>query len=141
MSQPDEVFPVEFKHETVSKAVKGMVDGTISVDWESIMFKGLHGQRNLDTVTNHWASLLACVTQYCSGKYEGKTLADLEQKLFEDVAFLRACSVLKEAYTPSRAEEDIKKLNERMDSTNNLLLEVLKVNKTILEILENIAKD
>ena len=133
----DNLFTHEFRRETVEKMVRGLVADTIKFDLSSPYFTD---ENNLKNAATAWGKFAGITIRYCSGKYHGKELDDLEQEMFKCIVELRTYGALKEQYTPSKIEQDVAKLNARMDSTNNLMIEVLATLKKILEIFESLGE-
>jgi hypothetical protein len=142
--EPAELFPVEFRRATVQKVVRGLVDGSLmlTIDTPPPFMKHVTDPKIAsdagEVIGKAWADLIVGVNEYCSGNHQGKDLDKVESKIFWAYAQLRVYQAIKEEYSPNQMEQDIAKFNARIDSTNNLLLEVLKVNKRIVEILESI---
>ncbi|HVB95562.1 MAG TPA: hypothetical protein VND41_03045 [Nitrososphaerales archaeon] len=159
-----ELFSKEFRHDTAVKVVKGVADGSIRMNVLHLsgMVENLRnnprlkvaaeviGQTDEELIKNilelvqgalkTWTELTVLVRDYCSGEYQGEKLDSIELAVFEDTLILRGYSVFEENYSPSKVEQEIGRINQRIDSTNALLGELLRVTKAVLEVIEGLDK-
>lgn len=125
----DDLFPVEFRHEQVTKFVRGLIEGTITLKGYTTRLE----PQLRDAVIKSHSELITDITNYVSGKLRREELDALEQKLFQWLAIMKITDGIEEKITESQMEREIRALQLRIDSTNTLLLEVMTILKEFMK--------
>jgi hypothetical protein len=131
MTEADEVLTTEFKHETVSQFARAYITGKIRIspiDAEDSNQKMLI--RAYEKITQH-------LTEYFSSSQSHKERAEVEDQLIYDIAWLRGNHLIQEDTVPVTVMQDeINRLHERVDATNDLLSATLAVVKELVVRLD-----
>ena len=127
--KPPELVRSEFCRETVERIARGITQGWMRFDWEE--------KTDLHTT---WGHLCKQVSVWLSQGEMDPERGALESLIVENYILLQGAGLLKEAYSQTKVEDDIKNLNARLDSNNNLLLKALKAFTKTQEDVEFIRK-
>jgi hypothetical protein len=121
----DELFPTEFRHEQVTRLIKGLVEGSIKIrPFPTNLDESIKNLLN-QTI----AQLINDIGNYVSGKLHGQELENLEQRMFTWLTLMKIGNALDEEITETQIEREIRALHQRIDSTNMLLLEIMTLLK------------
>lgn len=126
----EELFPLEFRHETVLRVVRGWVDGSIKFDLGKL-------EEGNSFVSLKLAELVISIKEYCN-KHSHERMEELEKMIFSNYVQLKSVEYLVEdSFSISQMEREILNINKKLESNNALLSEVLKIIKAVLEELED----
>lgn len=123
----DEVFSTEFRHDVVMKFVKGLVDGSIKIETDG------RSKEGKELIARYASQIVNDVNKYVSRRVDGESLDDVEHRIFSIIAILRSGNVLIDEPSTSQVEEEIKRLHAKIDSTNSLLAEILRILKELVK--------
>jgi hypothetical protein len=129
VSEDTELLPAEYRHEVVGKFVKDFLEGRIKLYMPST-------EKDVERLAIVIDEITRLMTEYCSGKYHGEQLSQLEQQIFKVLTVLRGYKLVEDQKVNiSAIEQEIKRIDARIDSTNKLLKEILAVLKELLKRL------
>src|SRR5688500_3616036 len=96
----DDVFTSEFRHETVIKFIKDVLNGTIA-------FKPLIplSENQEHPILKEYAEISVNIEQYVSGKLKGEELDKVEAEIFGSIISLKIMNIVEERYNKSKIEE------------------------------------
>lgn len=126
-----EVSIAEYRHEIVLKFAKGIVEGTIYVELTKIV------KANVAATARMQVKMNDNIEKLFSGKLTPQELDVVEKEIFDTMCLFRSARLLSEnSVNASEMEKRIDNLQARIDSTNNLLLQVLAVLKELVKMAD-----
>ena len=129
----EDIFTAEFRHETVIKFVKRLINGSIEIQSPTGITLD---KKTLDFLVADNAQLLKDITDYVSGKLTGEELGIVEERIFNIYTRRRISQTIKEVYSKDNVEKDIELLHTRIESTNALLGQILILLKELMKKLD-----
>ena len=129
----EDIFTAEFRHETVIKFVKRLINGSIEIQSPTGITLD---KKTLDFLVADNAQLLKDITDYVSGKLTGEELGIVEERIFNIYTRRRISQTIKEVYSKDNVEKDIELLHTQIESTNALLGQILILLKELMKKLD-----
>ena len=124
----DDTFTSEFRHDTVVKFIKDLLDGSAKLS----RIPDLESETGKFAVQTY-ANLCTNIEKYGSGKFSGDELVKIESEIFYHLVTARMSGTITNEYNISKFEQDVNLLHMKIDSTNELL-------QTIVLILDKAVK-
>ncbi|MGI0087988.1 MAG: hypothetical protein ACREBI_08530 [Nitrosotalea sp.] len=132
--KPSELFTREFRHEVVNKFIKEVAEGAIRII-TPMKFDDYEYRKIL---SNFYSKFTSSVEDYLSEKIKGDTLVNLEAVIFADIITLRTAGLIEEdKYSIPEVKQKVSSLEAKIESTNNLLSDVLSI---LMELLRRLDK-
>jgi hypothetical protein len=124
-----EVFTSEFRHETVKNFIEDLLAGKIN-----LMFPPEPNSELGTKVTEQYVSMSMNIQKFVSGE-ERNNLNELERKIFSDILIMRITGAIIEKDNRI-IDDEIQKVSKRLDSTNNLLHQIILVLQEVIKRLD-----
>jgi hypothetical protein len=128
----EEVFPIEFRHEVVTKFAKQFIDGSIKLELDGVKAEGQAGIASTAMVR-----IANGVREYFANNLTSGRRSEIEHELFTGIALARLTGIIHEVHSQSEMEKEVEVLHSKIDSTNSLLAELLKILKELVNRLDN----
>ena len=124
----------EYRHNVVHKYACDLIERKIS------LVATTPDMKNPDAVIEGYQKFTKLILKYFDEKIEGKTRTELEEELFTYIVALNSANLFKEKEISSNhVEEKILKLNNRMDSTDKLIINLLKIMQDVSSKLDKLV--
>ena len=129
----------ELRRETVSKFVRDVSDGkiAISIDLQK------RRQEDIELISSISSKLILCLNDYLSGTKAGEEFEFLEKELLFCISTLRRYGAFKTEIKESKNDEEITRLESKIDSTQKQLEQILTIlgNSPRIYVEERIQDD
>ncbi len=112
----------ELRKKTVSDFVKSVAEGSISL---SLDFKERRPE-DIQMISDILAKLVNSLNDYILGLTAGEELEFLERQLFFCISVLRTYDAFKTSLKPSKVEEELQNLQQKLDDSRSVLNEILE---------------
>ena len=116
---------MEFRQEIVSKFVKDVAEGRVCLNLD---IKGRRPE-DIQLISDITGKLISYLNDYVLGTKAGEEFDFLERQLFFCISVLRSYDAFKTSIIPSKMEEDIQRIESKIDSVSKLLNETLNAPK------------
>jgi hypothetical protein len=112
----------ELRKKTVSDFVKSVAEGSISL---SLDFKERRPE-DIQMISDILAKLVNSLNDYVLGLTAGEEFDFLERQLFFCISVLKTYDAFKTGLKPSRVEEELLNLQQKLDDSRSVLNEILE---------------
>jgi hypothetical protein len=123
----EEVFPTEFRHEVVTRFAKQLIDGSIKIDLENVTTEG-HAKSAAEAMF----AIVDGIRNYFAHDITAEKRSEVEHQIFGGIAMARATGIIQNVFSQSEMEKEVERLHSKIDSTNSLLADILKILKELL---------
>ncbi|MFI5419604.1 MAG: hypothetical protein ACHQ1H_01410 [Nitrososphaerales archaeon] len=120
-----EKFPLDLRRKVVADFVRDISEGRLflSIDHKK------WGQQDIDLIGNTTGRLIRDLSEYVSGAVAGEEFEFLEKQIFFSISVLRTYDSLKTNINESRVEDELRKLQYKVDSLTERMEELLRAKK------------
>jgi hypothetical protein len=125
----EDLFPIEFRHDAVVNFIKGLIGGSIRLEQPTT-------SDAIPIYAETYRGIIRDVERYVSGRLRGEELDAIESTIFRNLALLRSMNGIQDVVSQTQLEKDILELKSRTNSTNALLVDVLKVLDMVVKKLD-----
>jgi hypothetical protein len=132
--EDDNRISIEYKHDVVEKFAKDLIDGRVYLRAINPYVK------SPDAIANAYKAVGKMVDRYFDSSIHGEELKKLEEELFHYIVALRTSNLILPSKMNGTSDEEISRLEGRIDSTNNLLRDVMTILKEALKRLDKLSK-
>lgn len=116
-TQDEDLFPQEFRHETVQKVIRAWV----SDELELTFFPKEKDKEGRAAVTDKTRSLMHSIEKYVSDGLTKEQRSQIEQSIFNDYVFMKKFHWIDYKRKQDVISGEYQSINDRIDSTNKLL--------------------
>jgi hypothetical protein len=125
----EDLFPTEFRHDAVVNFINGLIGGSIRLTQPTT-------NDAVPIYAQTYSGIVRDVEKYVSGRLRGEELDAIESAIFRNLAILRSMNGIQDVVSQTQLEKDILELKARTNSTNALLVDVLKVLDMVVKKLD-----
>lgn len=115
----------EFRKRVVSEFVKDVAEGRLGLNLD---YRNMRPE-DIQMIGDILSKLIKYLNEYVLGVTAGEEFDFLERQLFFSISVLRSYEAFKTTISQSRLEEDIQRLESKIDHTNNVLTQLLVSNE------------
>lgn len=120
-STQGETVPANYRKEVVAKFVEDISEGRVSLN---VNYKELR-QQDVELVSDVSGKLIRHLNDYVSGAKAGEEFEFLEKELFFCISVLRTYGSFKTTLSESKAEEELRRLESKIDAMSSSLGQIL----------------
>jgi hypothetical protein len=125
----EDSFTTEFRHDAVVNFIKGLIGGSIRLAQPTT-------SDAIPIYAETYRGIIRDVERYVSVRLRGEELDAIESTIFRNLAILRSMNGIQDVVSQTQLEKDILELKTRTNSTNAMLVDVLKVLDMVVKKLD-----
>jgi len=127
-----EIVNYEYIHDVVDRFAKDVIERRIS-------FHGITDNKAKANMIELYADMGFKIRDYFNGNIKGQERADLEKDVFDNLVTLNSANlIIEKELKQSVIEEKIEKLEDQIESSNKLMINLLKLLQEVSKKLDKI---